>query len=336
MTPAPIGEDRVRDTTMGEAVREALREEMLRNPDVVVLGPYARGGAFNGGITRGLVEEFGEERVLDTPASEAALAGLAAGLAAAGLRPFVDVGNFGFAFSLLDQVSNQVAKAHYTFNGQLSLPAVYWFETAYRGWGVHHSQAVYALLAHLPGLKLAVPSNARDVKGQLRRALRGKDPVAFMVHPELLPSTAPVEETEYFVRIGDARVARAGADVTIVTCGWFVPRALEAAETLGQEGISAEVVDLRSLVPLDWDIVLSSVQKTGRAVVYDQGHYTCGVAVTVAAGIQERVFRALRGPVRVVAAADVPVPYNLRLEDAVVPSTARLLGVVREVLGSPP
>jgi pyruvate dehydrogenase E1 component beta subunit len=315
---------------MASAVRDTLAGEMRRDESIVVLGSYVRSGGFNGGITSGLFEDFGDKRVIDTPTAEAALAGVAAGLAAAGMRPFVDVGNLGFALSLLDQVSNQVAKARYTFDGRLSLPAVYWFETAYGGWGVHHSQAIYALLAHLPGLKVAVPSSGADAAGQLMDALSGDDPVAFVVHPDLLPR--PSAPSARPVRIGQAAVSRTGDQVTIVSSGLFAIRALEAAEKLAKEGIRAEVIDLRSLVPLDWETVLVSVEKTGRAAIYDQGHYTCGMAVTLAAGIQERLFGRLSAPVGVVATADVPVPYSVELESEIVPTVDRLIIAVRKVV----
>lgn len=322
----------MRELTVAGAMREALREEMQRDEAILLLGGYVRTGEHNSGTTAGLLEEFGDERVIDTPIAEAALAGIAAGAAIAGLRPIVNIGNLGFALAVLDQVSNQAAKAHYTFNGQVSVPVVYWFETALRGWGVHHAQAIYAMFCHMPGLKVVVPSTPHDAKGLLKSALRDDNPVAFVIHPELYARAGAVEEGEYLVEIGQARLAREGADLSIVTSGWFVPRALEVAEHLAAEGLSVEVVDLRSLVPLDWATVTSSARKTGRVVVYDQGHFSCGVGATIAAGIQQRVFRSLKAPVRVLTSADVPVPYDLGLEEQVVPSTDKLVRAARECL----
>jgi acetoin:2,6-dichlorophenolindophenol oxidoreductase subunit beta len=320
------------DVRFTVAVRDALREEMQRSTRVIVLGPYARSGVQNGGITAGLAEEFGEQRVLNTPVGEAALAGIAAGAALAGFRPFVDVGALGFALSLLDQVTNQAAKVHYLSNGQLAVPAVYWFETCHRGWGVHHAQAIHALLCHLPGLKVVMPSTPYDAKGLVKAALRDENPVAVLAHPELYAVTADVPAGDYAVEIGTARVARSGRDLTLVACGWAVQRAVMVANTLATEGVSVEVVDLRSLVPLDWTTLIASAEMTGRVVVCDQGHRSCGIAATVAAGLQEKAFRSLKAPVGLVTAADVPVPFNLALEDAVMPTEEQLLASARACL----
>jgi pyruvate/2-oxoglutarate/acetoin dehydrogenase E1 component len=314
------------------AVREALREEMRRSEQVIVLGTYVTTGLHNGGITAGLLREFGPKRVVDTPVAEAALAGIAAGAAMAGFRPFVDVGTLGYALSLMDQVLNQAAKMHYASNGQLAVPVVYWFETCLGGWGVHHSQAIHALLCHLPGLKVVMPAAADDAKGLLKQAMRYDNPVAVVAHPSLFRTTSPIPAGEHLVEIGKARVVRPGADVTVIASGWCVPRALAAAATLADDGVSVEVVDLRSLAPIDWATLAACAETTGRVVVYDQGHRTCGIASTVAAGLQERVFRSLKAPVGVVAAADVPVPFNPALEAQVIPSAEPLVAALRACL----
>lgn len=319
----------MREIRYTDAAREALLEEMRRDERIILLGTHVRTAIANGGITAGLLEEFGEERVLDTPVAEAALAGIAAGAAVAGYRPFVVVGDLGYALSLMDQVCNQAAKIHYTTNGQLRAPVVYWFETSFRGWGVHHAQAIHALWCHLPGLKVAMPSIPADAKGLIKAAIRDENPVAVIAHPNLFGTSGPLPDGEQLVQLGKARSMRRGNDITLVTCGWFVQRALEAAEVLANEGVSAEVLDLRSLVPLDWATLTASAETTGRVVVYDQGHRSCGIAVTVAAGIQERAFRSLKAPVGVVAAADVPIPFNLTLEDQVVPTVDRLIQAAR-------
>jgi pyruvate dehydrogenase E1 component beta subunit len=322
----------MREIRYTEAVREALREEMRTDERIILLGTHVRTAIANGGITAGLLEEFGQERVMETPVAEAAMAGIAAGAAVAGYRPFVVVGDLGYALSLMDQVCNQAAKIFYTTNGQMRVPVTYWFETSYRGWGVHHAQAIHALWCHLPGLKVAMPATAADAKGLTKAAIRDENPVAVIAHPSLFSVAGPVPDGEHLVQLGTANAIRRGNDITIVTCGWFVQRALEAAELLTKEDISAEVLDLRSLAPLDWARLTTSAEATGRVVVYDQGHRSCGIAVTVAAGIQERAFRSLRAPVSVVAAEDVPVPFNLALEDHVVPTVDRLVHAARACL----
>jgi pyruvate dehydrogenase E1 component beta subunit len=324
----------LRRLTFPAAVREALREEMRRDERVLLLGPYVRSGTTARGMTDGLVEEFGTERVLDSPIAEGAVAGIGAGAAMAGLRPVVRIGNLGYALSLLDQVCNQAAKAYYTFDGQVSVPVVFWFETAVRGWGVHHAQAIHALLLHLPGLKVVMPTTPSDAAGLLRSAIHDDNPVAYILHPDLFDHVEEVEDQGPLpaTPIGVARVARPGSDVTVVTCGLFVARATAAAERLLEDGVSVEVIDLRSLVPLDWSAVMTSVERTGRVVVYDQGHRTSGLGVTVAAGIQDHGRHLLRAPVALLTTADAPVPYSLRLGDEVVPTTERLVEVIRECL----
>ncbi|MBI4523527.1 MAG: alpha-ketoacid dehydrogenase subunit beta [Deltaproteobacteria bacterium] len=322
----------MREVRYTEAVREALQEEMRRDERVIVLGTHVRTAIANGGITAGLLEEFGPERVMDTPVAEAALAGIAAGAAVAGYRPFIVIGSLGYALSLMDQVCNQAAKMHYTTDGEISVPVTYWFETSYRGWGVHHAQAIHALWCHLPGLKVAMPSLASDAKGLTKAALRDDNPVAVIAHPNLFGTTSVISDSEQLMELGTAKIVRQGSDITLVACGWFMQRALEAAEKLAVEGVSAEVLDLRSLVPLDWATLTASAEATGRVIVYDQGHRSCGIAVTVAAGIQERAFRSLKAPVVVVATADVPIPFNLALEDRVVPTVDNLVQAAKACL----
>lgn len=221
---------------------------------------------------------------------------------------------------------------HYTTNGQTKVPVVYWFETSYRGWGVHHAQAIHALWCHLPGLKVVMPSIAADAKGVIKAAIRDDNPVAVIAHPNLFGTSSPLFDEEHLVQLDSANVVRQGKDITLISCGWFVQHALAAAEILAAEGVSAGVVDLRSLAPLDWITLTASVEATGRVVVYDQGHRSCGIAVTVAAGLQERTFRSLRAPVKVVTTEDVPVPFNLAMEDRVVPTVDRLIQAARECL----
>ena len=322
----------MREIKYTDAAREALLEEMRRDERIIVLGTHVRTAIANGGITAGLLKEFGEARVFDTPVAEAASTGIAAGAAVAGLRPFVVVGDLGYALSSMDQVCNQAAKIHYTTNGQMKVPVVYWFETSFSSWGVHHAQAIHALWCHLPGLKVVMPAMPADAKGLIKAAIRDENPVAVIAHPNLFGTSGPLADGEQQMELGKAKTVRSGKDITLVTCGWFVRRALEAAETLASEGVSAEVIDLRSLVPLDWASLTAATEATGRVIVYDQGYRNCGIAVTVAAGIQERAFRSLKAPVGVVAAEDVPIPFNLALEDQVIPTVDRLVQAARACL----
>ncbi|MBI2756840.1 MAG: alpha-ketoacid dehydrogenase subunit beta [Chloroflexi bacterium] len=313
-----------------DAVRAALQEEMRRDRRVILMGGDVR--TSSSGLSAGLVEEFGEKRLVDMPIAEAAMAGMATGAAMVGLRPVLDLGNLGFSLTGMDQITNEGPKIHYKFNGQLSVPVVYLFQYAARGWGAQHDQAIYALLGHMPGLKIVLPSTPRDAKGLVKAAIRDDNPVAVCIALDLMASTGPVPDTDECVDIGTANILRSGADLSIFASGAMVSRALEAAGIMAIRGVSVEVVDVRSLVPLDWDTLTRSVRKTGRAIVLDQGHFTCGFAPTIAAGIQERAFDALKGPVLSVAALDVPVPYNLTLADEIVPTTTRLVVSIEQAL----
>jgi acetoin:2,6-dichlorophenolindophenol oxidoreductase subunit beta len=320
--------------TVQDAIREALQEEMRRDPRVMLMGGDVRTSV--SGLTAGLVYEFGEKRVVDLPTAEGALAGMACGAAMVGLRPVVDFGNLGFSLTGMDQITNEGPKAHYKFNAQVSVPTVFVFMYGSRGWGAHHDQAIYAVLGHMPGMKLVVPSTPRDAKGLMKAAIRDDNPVAVCVAQELVTTDGPVPDAtdDAVTAIGSAQVVRAGDDVSVFACGAMLSRALQAAEDLRPRGVMVEVVDVRSLVPLDWDTLAASARKTGRVIVCDHGHFTCGFAPTIAAGIQERVFDALRGPVLSVAALDVPAPYSLRLADEVTPSTGRLIAAIEQALRS--
>jgi pyruvate/2-oxoglutarate/acetoin dehydrogenase E1 component len=316
-----------------ESIRRALIEEMRRDPSVIVVGGDVRLSV--SGYSAGLVEQFGEDRVLDFPFAEAAMAGVANGAAMAGLRPVLDLGNLGFSLTAMDQLTNEGPKAHFASGGRVRAPIVYLFDYSSRGWGPQHDQAIYAVLAHLPGMKLVVPSNASDALELLRSAIRDDDPVAVCIAHELKMLVSDVPAHVEPVPLGRANVVRAGRDLSILTCGAMVGRALDAAELMAGRGVSVEVVDLRSLVPLDWATIESSARATRRVVVCDHGPYTCGFAPTIAAGVQERVFDALLAPVISVAARDVPVGYNLQLADQVIPTVGRLVDAIDRVLPAP-
>jgi pyruvate dehydrogenase E1 component beta subunit len=313
-----------------DAIREGLQEEMRRDERVILLGGDVR--TSNSGLTAGLVHEFGKKRLIDLPTAENAMAGLATGAAMAGLRPVLDLGNLGFSLTGMDQITNGGPKVYYKFGGQVSVPVVFLFLFSAHGWGAQHDQAIYAVLGHMPGLKVVLPSTPADAKGLVKAAIRDDNPVALCVAQDLIATTGPVPDGDAVVPIGTASVVRAGEDVSVFASGAMVPRALAAAEQLAERSVSIEVVDVRSLVPLDWNTLVQSARKTGRAIVYDHGHYTCGFGPTIAAGVQERAFEALKGPVRTLAALDVPMPYNLTLADEIVPSTQRLLATIDESL----
>jgi pyruvate dehydrogenase E1 component beta subunit len=320
--------------TVQDAIREALQEEMRRDPRVILMGGDVR-TSFSG-LTAGLVYEFGEKRLVDMPTAEGAMAGMAVGAAMVGLRPVLDLGNLGFSLTGMDQITNEGPKIHYKFNGQVSVPLVFLFTYASRGWGAHHDQAIYAVLGHMPGMKVVVPSTPRDAKGLVKAAIRDDNPVSVCVALELVATSGPIPDADEVVDIGTARVVRLGEDLSVFASGAMVARALEAAGIMESRGVSVEVVDVRSLVPLDWDTLTQSAHKTGRVIVYDHGHFTCGFAPTIAAGVQERVFDALKGPVVSLAALDVPMPYNLTLADEIVPTTARLVTAIEQWSGTRP
>ena len=322
-----------RELTQAEAIREALREEMLRDPRVFIMGedvgPY--GGIYT--ATKGLWEEFGDERVRDTPISEAGFTGAGLGAALVGGRPVVELMFGDFVAVAMDQLANQVAKARYMSGGQARVPLVVRTTIGARGsTAAQHSQSMHAWFVHTPGLYVVAPSTPADCKGLLKSAIRDDNPVIFWEHKKLYFVKGEVPEGEYLVPLGAADVKRAGADVTVVAISLMVHKALAAAEKLAQEGVEVEVVDPRTLVPMDWEAVYASVRKTGRAVVVDEGHFTCGVAAEIAAGIGKECFDDLDAPVERVCAQDTPIPFSPPLEDFVIPQEADIERGIRRVL----
>jgi len=317
-----------------EALREALREEMLRDKRVFLLGEDIGrywGGAFK--VTKGLAEEFGDERVRDTPISESAIVGVAIGAAITGMRPVAEI-MFGDLTTLaMDQIANQAAKLRYMFGGQTSVPLV--IRTPFGG-GVniaaHHSQCLEAWFMHVPGLYVAVPSTPYDAKGLLKTAIRGENPVIFCEHKLLYPVEGEVPEEDYTVPFGTAAVRREGTDVTIVATLYMVHKALEAAEKLENEGVSVEVVDPRTLVPLDKEAIIRSVKKTGRLVVVSEDCKTAGVTAEISAVVAEEALDYLDAPIKRVAAADTPIPFSPPLENFVIPNENRIIKAVKEIV----
>jgi pyruvate dehydrogenase E1 component beta subunit len=329
-----LGGLNVRKITYKEALREALREEMRRDSTVFLLGEDIGrywGGAFK--VTEGLAEEFGDERVRDTPISESAIIGTAVGAAITGMRPVAEI-MFGDLTALaMDQIANQAAKIHYMFGGQAKCPLV--IRTPF-GAGVniaaHHSQSLEAWFMHVPGLYVAVPSTPSDAKGLLKTAIRGNNPVFFCEHKLLYPVEGEVPEEEYTIPCGVADIKREGADVTIVATLYMVHKALNAAKQLEKEGIDAEVVDPRTLAPLDKQAVIRSVKKTGRLVIVSEDCKTAGVSAEIAAMVTEEAVDYLDAPIKRVAEPDTPIPFSSPLEQYVIPDEKAIMKAVKKVV----
>ena len=325
----------IQELTLGEAIREALAEEMSRDPAVFLMGEDIgrAGGVFM--VTKGLQEEFGADRVMDTPIEEAGIVGLGVGAAMTGMRPVVEIMFSDFLCLALDQIANQAAKMHYMTGGQARVPLVIRTTLgAGRGAAAQHSQSLQALVAHIPGLKVVMPSTPYDAKGLLKSAIRDDNPVIFL-EDKMCYSTVkgPVPTKEYLIPLGAADVKRTGEDVTLVATSSMVQVALKAADMLAAEGISAEVVDPRTLRPLDTATILDSVRKTGRAVVIDEGYRTYGVTAEIAATIADEAFDYLDAPVKRLGAVDVPVPMVPALETATVPNEGQVVAMVKGLFG---
>jgi len=324
----------MKETTIRDALREALREEMKRDKTVFLLGEDIGrywGGAF--GVTKGLAEEFGDERVRDTPISESAIIGVGVGAAITGMRPVAEI-MFGDLSALaMDQICNQAAKIRYMFGGQVKVPLV--IRTPF-GAGVniasHHSQSLEAWFMHTSGLYVAVPSTPFDAKGLLKAAIRGTNPVFFVEHKLLYPVKGVIPEEDYTVPFGVADVKREGADVTIFATLYMVHKALAAAEKLSKEGISAEVVDPRTLSPLDKSTLVKSVKKTGRIVIVTEDCKTAGISAEIAAVVAEEALDYLDAPIKRVAEPDTPIPFSPPLEQFVIPDEKSIIKAVKETV----
>ena len=320
-------------TSYVQAINEALREEMERDPLTFVMGEDVVLSAF--GATKGLVDKFGLERVRNTPIAEAGFVGAAVGAAMAGTRPICEVEFASFFYCAFDQVCNQAAKLRYMSGGQAKLPIT--FRCVYGAMGgaaAQHSETVYAQFLSVPGLKIAVPSSPADVKGLLKTAIRDDNPVIVFEHGSLGRHREEIPAGEHLVPLGKAAIKRPGDNLTVVAIGAMVPKALKVAEKLAKENISIEVVDPRTLIPLDEEAILSSVEKTNHAIVVDEGHLRGGAATDIAAMIGEKGFDFLDGPVRRVTSLDVPIPFSPPLEKAAIADEARLETAIRQTLGA--
>ncbi|MDD3618673.1 MAG: alpha-ketoacid dehydrogenase subunit beta [Desulfobulbaceae bacterium] len=320
---------------MGQALNQALREEMTRDPDVFLAGEGVGVSIHDSPMlpTSGLLEAFGPGRVRDTPVSEAAIAGLAVGAAEAGLKPVIEIMFNPFFTLASDMIVNHAAKLRYLSGGKSSFPLVVRMKSgAGFGAGCQHSHNLEAWVAHCPGLKVVMPSTPADAKGLLKSAVRDPNPVIFIEDMKLYFAPGPVPEEEYLIPIGRADVKRAGGDVTVVTWSKMLQVAEKAAEQLAGEGIELEIVDLRTLSPLDKETILASVRKTGRLVVLHEATRTGGFGGEVAAVVMEEAFAALKAPLRRVTGPDIPVPASPPLERFYIPDEEKLVAAVREIL----
>jgi len=316
-----------------DALRQALFEEMEKDPTVFIMGEgiAGRGGSYK--VTEGLLKEFGSGRVVDTPLSEATFTGAAVGAALVGMRPIVEILFVDFTALVMDQLINQAAKYEFMSGGQGKVSMVLRTQGgAGNGLAGQHSQSLEALYYHIPGLKLVMPSTPYDAKGLLKAAIRDDDPVIFLEHKLLYMTTGEVPEEEYIIRLGQAEIKRAGEDITVVTYSYMTLKCLEAAEALAQEGISVEVVDLRTLTPLDKGTILDSVEKTGKAIVVNEAVKRGGVGGDIAAMIMEEAYDDLDAPVMRIAGKNTTIPYNLELEKACTPSVEEIVEGILELL----
>ena len=303
------------------AIRDVLAEEMRRDKNVFVMGEdiAEQGGVF--GCTRGLLNEFGFERVRNTPISEAGFIGAGIGAALTGMRPIIELMYMDFTYVAMDQILNQAAKIQYLYGGKAALPLVIRGQQGIgRGNAGTHSQSLEAFFVHIPGLKVVMPSTAADAAGLLRTAIRDNNPIMFFEHKALYSSISEIpDDPDFSIPFGKASVVREGADVTIIATSLMVSRALEAADELVSYGIDAEVIDPRTLLPMDIDTMVESVKKTGRALVVHEAHRTMGIGAEIASSITEAAFKYLDAPVARLGAKACTLPFNLVLEDAVVP-----------------
>lgn len=324
-----------RTITYRDSIREAILEEMDDDPRVILMGEDVGryGGAY--AVSKGLLERFGDQRVIDTPMVEAVIVGAALGAAAVGARPIAEIMYMDFVTLVMDQLVNQAAKLHAMFGGQLSAPMVVRTQQGTgRGAGPQHSQSLEAWLAHVPGLKTVAPSTPADAKGLLKAAIRDDDPVVFIEHKQLYPRKGEAADRSHVVPIGVADVKRPGRDVTLVAWSNMVYTALAAADRLAEEGIDVEVVDLRTIAPLDMETVLASCRRTGRVLIAQEACRTAGLGAEIAAQVGEELFGSLLAPVRRLATPDVVLPANTALERALVPDATATVDAVRSLMRS--
>nr|WP_305067707.1 alpha-ketoacid dehydrogenase subunit beta [Maritalea mediterranea] len=316
----------MREITLSKAVNEAIAEEMRRDPAIFLMGEDVAEAGTPFKVLSGLVEEFGPNRILDTPISEPGFMGMAVGAAMTGSRPIVDLMFGDFIFLVMDQLCNQAAKTHYMSGGKLSVPLVLRTNLgATRRSAAQHSQSLHALVAHIPGLRVAMPSSAYEAKGLMKTAIRDENPVVIFEDKLMYNDKAPVPDEEYLIPFGEANILREGRDITLIGTSSMVQVCEQAAEILAEQGIEAEVIDPRTIVPLDEDTLINSVKKTSRAIVVDEGHQSFGITGEIASRLNEKAFYHLDAPVQRLGAMDVPVPFSPALEDITVPTPERVV-----------
>jgi acetoin:2,6-dichlorophenolindophenol oxidoreductase subunit beta len=325
---------RIREITFGQAIREAIAQEMQRDPRVFIIGEDVAEAGTPFKVLSGLVEEFGPGRVIDSPISEAGITGLGVGGAMTGMRPIVDIMFGDFIGLTMDQIANQAAKVHYMSGGKLKVPLVVRTTMgATRRSAAQHSQSLHAWTSHIPGLKVVLPSTPYDAKGLLKTAIRDDNPVIFYEDKMMYQLKGPVPEDDYTIPFGVADIKRVGSDITIVATSSMVQVALAAAEMLDAVGISAEVVDPRTTFPLDKETLIESAKKTSRAIVVDEGYERYGVTAELAAVIADGAFYYLDAPVKRMGAMDVPVPFSPALEDLTVPTATSVTALAKTLCG---
>ena len=324
----------VRELSFGDAIKEAIAEEMRRDPKVVLMGEDVAEAGTTFKVLTGLVDEFGKDRIIDTPISEAGFTGIGVGAAMTGMRPIVDIMFGDFLMIIMDQVANQAAKIHYMSGGKWNVPLVIRATMgATRRSAAQHSQSLHAWPSHIPGLKVVVPSTPYDAKGLFKAAVRDDNPVVIFEHKiSYRKVKGPVPDEDYVIPLGVADVKREGSDITLIALSSMVQVALGAAKMLEEVGISAEVVDPRTTWPLDEKTLVESVRKTSRCIVIDEGYFRYGVTGELASIIQEQAFYDLDGPVRRLGAMHVPIPFSPPLEDATVPTERQVFDLARQMV----
>ncbi len=318
-----------------KALNNALREEMARDPLVFLVGEGIgeKGGSYK--VTENLIHEFGQKRVIDTPISEASFVGMAGGAAIAGTRPVAEILFVDFTYLIMDQIANQIAKFSFMTGNQGIVPFVLRTQGGLgNGLAGQHSQSLEALFYHIPGLQVVMPATPYDAKGLLKSAIRSDEPVIFIEHKKLYLTEGEVPDVDYTIPLGEADIKREGSDVTLVTYSYMTLESLKAADLLAQEGIDVEVIDLRSLVPMDMDCIFSSVRKTGRLVVVHEAVRRGGIGGDIVANVAESAFYDLESPVKRIAGKNTTIPFNINLEKLCVPSVEEIIASVREVFNS--
>jgi pyruvate dehydrogenase E1 component beta subunit len=326
-------EEIMREITFAQAINEALREEMQKDPTVFIAGEDVglMGGVF--GVTSGLLEEFGEERVRDTPITESAIVGSAIGAAVTGMRPVIELMFIDFTAVAMDQITNQAAKMRYMFGGKATLPiTIRTCAGAGFSASAQHSQSLEAWFTHIPGLKVVMPSTPEDAKGLLKSAIMDNNPVIFIEHKLLYGKTGEVPAEDYNIPLGKAKIRQEGKDLTLISWSRMVDICLSAAARLAKEGLKVEVIDLRTLIPLDKEAIFQSVEKTGRVIIVHEACLTGGFGGEIAALIAEEAFDSLDAPIKRVASPDVPVPFNPVLEKHYLPDEDKIMHAVKQIL----